>query len=162
VDPWFFVEAAPELTPLIYHSRRVNDSQPQFVVEIVQDSLGSLQGKKIAALGLAYKPEVDDLRESPALEVIRILRERGAQVRAWEPYKPDAALEHAAMASSLEDAVRDADAILLLVKHGVFSRLVPEEISQRTKARIVIDAVNGWDAEQWRNAGFSFTKLGAG
>src|SRR3989304_3509202 len=86
VDPWFFVEAAPELTPLIYHSRQVNDSQPQFVVDMVKHAMGSLNGKKIAALGLAYKPDVDDLRESPANEVVQILQREGAQVLAWEPF----------------------------------------------------------------------------
>jgi UDP-N-acetyl-D-mannosaminuronic acid dehydrogenase len=78
VDPWFFVESAPELTPLIYHARQVNDSQPHFVVDLIRQALGNLQGKRIAALGLAYKPDVDDLRESPANEVIHLLQQEGA------------------------------------------------------------------------------------
>ncbi|MBT3712919.1 MAG: nucleotide sugar dehydrogenase, partial [Anaerolineae bacterium] len=60
VDPWFLVEAAPDLTPFIRTAREVNDAQPQFVVDLVKRALGSLEGKKIAALGLAYKPDVDD------------------------------------------------------------------------------------------------------
>ena len=160
VDPWFFVEAAPELTPLIYHSRKVNDAQPHFVVKLVRRALGSLNEKKIAVLGLAYKPDVDDLRESPASEIVEILEHEGAQVKAWEPFKPDANMPGINMASSLEDAIKDADAILLLVKHTEFSKFNPLEIAKKTSARIVIDTVNGWNKEAWKNAGFEIHRLG--
>jgi UDP-N-acetyl-D-mannosaminuronic acid dehydrogenase len=160
VDPWFFVEAAPELTPLIYHSRQVNDAQPHFVVDTVKRALGSLDGKKIAALGLAYKPDVDDLRESPANEIIHLLKYEGAQVKAWEPFKPDANLPELDMADSLEDSIKDADAILLLVKHTEFGQFIPEEIAKKTRTRIVIDTVNGWNREAWENSGFQLFRLG--
>jgi UDP-N-acetyl-D-mannosaminuronic acid dehydrogenase len=162
VDPWFFVETAPELTPLIYHARKVNDAQPHFVVELVKRALGPLKGKKIAALGLAYKPDVDDLRESPANEVVRLLQEEGAQVKAWEPFKPDANLPGIDMTSSLEDAIKDADAIILLVKHAEFVKLDPQAVALKTKARIMIDTINGLIHETWKNAGFSIYRLGVG
>ncbi len=160
VDPWFFVEAAPELTPLIYHSRKVNDAQPHFVVEIAKRALGSLKGKKITVLGLAYKPNVDDLRESPANEVVHILQHEGALVKAWEPFKPDAKMPGINMAASLEDSIIDAEAIILLVKHTEFSQFIPKEIAGKTKTRIVIDTVNGWDREAWEAAGFQLFRLG--
>ncbi len=160
VDPWFFVEAAPELTPLIYHSRLVNDAQPHFVLDTVKRAAGSLTGKKIAVLGLAYKPDVDDLRESPANEVVHLLQHEGAQVKAWEPFKPDADMPGIDMASSLEDAIKDADAIMLMVKHTVFSQLNPAEIVKKTKARIAIDTVNGWNSEVWKESGFQLFHLG--
>jgi UDP-N-acetyl-D-mannosaminuronic acid dehydrogenase len=162
VDPWFFVEASPELTPLIYHSRQVNDAQPHFVVELIQRALGDLKGKKIAALGLAYKPDVDDLRESPANEVVHLLQHAGAQVQAWEPFKPDAKLPGINMAASLEDSIKDADAIVLLVKHTEFANLDPTVIAKQTKARLVIDTVNIWNNETWKKAGFTVTRLGVG
>ena len=162
VDPWFFVEAAPNLTPLIYNSRQVNDAQPAFVVDVVKRALGSLKGKKIAALGLAYKPDVDDLRESPAVEAVHFLQKEGAEVLACEPFKPDAKLPGVTIAPTFEDAVRDADAIILLVKHTEFSKLKPEQVAQQTKARLLIDTVQGWDAEQWKHAGFRHVKLGSG
>jgi len=161
VDPWFLVEAAPELTPLIYHARQVNDGQPRFVTEIVERTLGTLNGRKIAALGLAYKPDVDDLRESPATEVVHLLQEAGAQIKAWEPFKPDADLHGIDMACTLEEAIVEAEALLLLVSHTEFRELNPGEVASKTKARIVIDTVNGWDAKNWQNAGFQFVRLGA-
>ena len=162
VDPWFFVEAAPELTPLIYHARQVNDAQPQFVVQKIKQALGDLQNKKIAALGLAYKPDVDDLRESPATEVVHLLQQAGAQVKAWEPYKPEAVLQEIEMAANFEAAVQDADAIVLLVKHTEFKRLDPQEVARKTNARILIDCVHAWDMTAWQQAGFQIHLLGDG
>jgi UDP-N-acetyl-D-mannosaminuronic acid dehydrogenase len=160
VDPWFFVETAPELTSLIYHARKVNDEQPYFVVNKVRQALGELKNKKIATLGLAYKPDVDDLRESPANEVVHLLQQEGAQVKAWEPFKPDAVMKGINMASSLEDAIKDADAILLLVKHTEFANFKPEEMAKLTQARIAVDTVNAWDPDEWQKAGFQLHRLG--
>jgi UDP-N-acetyl-D-mannosaminuronic acid dehydrogenase len=161
VDPWFLVEAAPDLTPLIYQARQVNDEQPHFVIEKARQVMGSLKEKKIAALGLAYKPNVDDLRESPATEVIHLLQQEGAQVKVWEPFKPQADMQGIDMACTLDEAILEADALLLLVKHTEFRDLNPAGLITKTKARIAIDTVNGWDAEKWQKAGFQFARLGA-
>ncbi len=160
VDPWFFVEAAPEFSSLIYQARKVNDEQPNFVVEKVRRAIGELKNKKIAALGLAYKPDVDDLRESPAVEVIHLLQKEGAIVHAWEPFAPNAKLEGVDMASDLDSALKDADAILLLVSHSQFRTLNPVSIASKTKARIAIDTVNVWKPEQWQSTGFVLHRLG--
>jgi UDP-N-acetyl-D-mannosaminuronic acid dehydrogenase len=162
VDPWFFVETAPEITPLIYNSRQVNDSQPHFVLKTVEKALGSLQGKRIAVLGLAYKPDVDDLRESPANEVVHLLQKQGAQVSVWEPFKPDAKLPGINMSPTLADALKQANALLLLVKHSEFANLNPAQVADQTNARIAIDTVNGWDKTSWQNAGFNLVRLGVG
>jgi UDP-N-acetyl-D-mannosaminuronic acid dehydrogenase len=160
VDPWFLVEAAPDLTPLIHTARKVNDLQPQFVVELVRRALGDLSGKRIAALGLAYKPDVDDLRESPAIEVVHLLKQAGAQVQAYEPYKPDAIIDGVEIVNPLVKAVENADALLLLVGHTPLCTLDPFTVNQLTRARIVIDTVNGWSTETWQEAGFRVFKLG--
>lgn len=175
VDPWFLVESAPELTSLIYYARKVNDEQPRFVTEKVKQAFNTssgaerrqdagsketLKGKHIAVLGLAYKPDVDDLRESPAVEVVHLLQNEGAQVKAWEPFKPDASLKGVNMSPSLEEAVQDADAILLLVKHAQFIGIHPGDLVSKTPARIAVDCVNAWKAEEWQKAGFQFHRLG--
>ncbi|MBI1855107.1 MAG: nucleotide sugar dehydrogenase [Chloroflexi bacterium] len=162
VDPWFFVETAPELTPLIYNSRKVNDAQPHFVVDLVKRALGDvIKGKRIAALGLAYKPDVDDLCESPANEVVHLLQKEGARVKAFEPFKLEG-LPGMDMAKSLDDALNDADAIVLLVRHTEFINLKPIDVASKTKARVIVDTVNGWNAANWQSAGFAVTRLGAG
>lgn len=174
VDPWFFVEAAPELSTLIYQARQVNDAQPHFVVEKVKQALSALSGaeqsrsatdnilkdKKIAALGLAYKPDVDDLRESPAIEVVHLLQKEGAHVKAWEPFAPAAKLEGVEMAPDFDAAIKAADAILLLVNHSQFRDSNPVSLASKTNARIIVDTVSAWDAEKWISAGFRFHRLG--
>jgi UDP-N-acetyl-D-mannosaminuronic acid dehydrogenase len=160
VDPWFLVEAAPDLTPLIYTSRQVNDSQPHLVLELLQRALGSLKGRKIAALGLAYKPEVDDLRESPAVEVVHLLKDAGAIVKAYEPFKPDAGLPDIDTVPTLEDSLANAEAIVLLVNHSSFRDLTPDKLKSMTKARVVIDTVNGCAGQDWTGGGFKIYRIG--
>lgn len=163
VDPWFLVEAAPDLTPLIYTSRQVNDAQPHFVLALVRRALGEdLHGKRIAALGMSFKPDVDDLRESPAVETAHLLQKAGAVVKAFEPNKPDADLPGLTLVSSLEEAVKDADALVLLVGHTPFKALDPQQIAKLTPARTLIDTVNGWNTPIWKNAGFRMFTLGVG
>lgn len=159
VDPWFFVETAPDLTPLIYTARKVNDEQPHYVMSLVQKALGSLSGKRIAALGLAYKPDVDDLRESPAAEVVRLLIDAGADVRAFEPFKTGG-LPGIPMCPTFVETVKDVDAILLLVRHSQFREMVPSEVAALTSTRVVVDTVNAWDAVGWQKAGFQMYRLG--
>ncbi|OGO24644.1 MAG: UDP-N-acetyl-D-mannosamine dehydrogenase [Chloroflexi bacterium RBG_16_51_16] len=161
VDPWFLVEAAPEITPLIYQARMVNDGQPEFVLQKIRQALGvQLAGKRIAALGLAYKPDVDDMRESPAVRVVQKLKNEGMEVFCWEPFKPDQLINGIKVSPSLESVLKEAEALLLLVNHTAFRALDPGQVSKMTPARIVIDTVNGWDPLQWNKAGFKVFRLG--
>jgi UDP-N-acetyl-D-mannosaminuronic acid dehydrogenase len=162
VDPWFLVEAAPDLTPLISTSRKVNDSQPEYVVKLVEKALGGLKGKRIAALGLSYKPDVDDLRESPAIEIVHLLNKAGAIVTAYEPFKKDAQLPGVHSVESLSEAIRDVDALLLLVNHTELRNLDFADVVRQTAARTLIDTVNGWAGANWQEAGFKLFRLGNG
>ncbi len=170
VDPWFLVEAAPDLTPLIHTARQVNDAQPEHVVDLIRQAFAVgdtttselLQGRRIAALGLAYKPDVDDLRESPAIEIVKRLQAVGAAVTAYEPYKTTTQLAGITTVPDLDSAIRDAEAIILLVRHTKLIDLDPAEVIKTTPARVVFDTVNGWPIQRWQTAGFRIFKLGAG
>jgi UDP-N-acetyl-D-mannosaminuronic acid dehydrogenase len=163
VDPWFLVEAAPDLTGLISAARRVNDAQPKFVLSLVKAALGeNLAGKRVAALGLAFKPDVDDLRESPAIEVAKLLALEGAMVRAYEPYKLEAEIPGISTAAGLEEVVADAELLILLVAHQELKGLDPLKLRKMTTAGVVIDTVNGWDERTWTRAGFKVYRLGVG
>lgn len=159
VDPWFFVESAPELSTLIYAARRVNDSQPHFALELARKALGNFHGRKIAALGLAFKPDVDDLRESPAAEVVRLLQAEGAVVKAFEPFKPEG-LPGIDCVPTLEESLKNAETVILLVNHTELRLLTPEKLAAMTPARILIDMVNGWAGTDWQAAGFNIFRLG--
>ena len=135
-------------------------------MELVLKALGikhvsELSGKKIACLGLSYKPDVDDLRESPAVEIAHLLNEYGAHVSAHEPNKLDARIEGLSTVATLKTALEGAELILLLVGHKDFKTLDPEEVAGWTDAREVVDAVNCWRDDSWQKAGFQITRLGA-
>jgi UDP-N-acetyl-D-mannosaminuronic acid dehydrogenase len=166
VDPWFLVEAAPDLTPLIHTARQVNDTQPGFVVDLVQRALGfaslqELRGRRIAALGLAYKPDVDDFRESPAIEVVRLLAQAGAEVQAFDPYQTESHRLEVPSVASLFDALAGAELVLLLVNHKPLRDLDPAQVARLTTARLALDCAGAWTAPAWQEAGFRLLRLGA-
>ena len=162
VDPWFLVEGAPELTPLIRQAREVNDAQPENVIALVEETLGDLKGRRITALGLSYKPNVDDLRESPAIEIVRALVGKGAEVLFYEPYAQGAEVEGAREAPSLEEAFQGSEGIILLVDHKVFHDLDPKWVAGFLEVKTAIDACGAWDRQVWRDAGFQMGVLGVG
>ena len=156
VDPWFLVEAAPEESPLVLTARKVNDDQPEFVCRLIEQDLGPLQNLKIAFLGLAFKPDVDDLRESPAVTLARLLTSKGADLEAYEPFKPGAEIAGLNIQEDLSKCLKDKDLIILAVGHQQFKTLDPIYIKSLTDARSVYDAVNGWDKISWEEAGFTY------
>jgi UDP-N-acetyl-D-mannosaminuronic acid dehydrogenase len=162
VDPWFLVEAAPDRALLIRQARQVNDDQPGFAAALVETALGGLPGKQVAALGLAYKPDVDDLRESPAVEVARLLAERGAAVRTFEPFAPTAQAPGCRTAESLEAVLCGAEAVVLQVDHQAFRALDPHQVAKMMPGRVAVDLRGVWDRGAWRQAGFDLRLLGDG
>lgn len=125
VDPWFMVAAAPTCTPLIQAARMVNDYKSAWVVDQVRQSTTVLSSKigrpaRVACLGLAFKPDVDDLRESPALRITTELIMTGLDVIACEP---NISHHSAIKLCTLEQAILSADLIVLLVAHTQFKDL---------------------------------------
>lgn len=124
VDPWFIVAADPEDSRLIRTAREVNDAKPAYVVEQVLAAAGGFAHPRIACLGLAFKPDIDDLRESPALRIVRELVDRlpEATVDVVEPNITELppALAGRATLGDLEPSVESADVVVLLVDHAQF------------------------------------------
>ena len=139
VDPWFIVEAAPADARLIRTAREVNDSKPNWVVEKTRMAVRKLATPTIVALGMSFKADVDDTRESPALEVITRLADEipGVKLLVVDPIVsevPDiiVSLSNVAVVQ-LDEAMVEPDAVLLLVDHAAFraGRLfasLPEEV----------------------------------
>jgi len=125
VDPWFIAAAAPHCTPLIQSARRVNDGKSRWVIEQVQSRAAALEDQlgrqaRIGCLGLAFKPDVDDLRESPALHITTELLVAGLDVLACEPNLSD----HSTIKlHALEYVLAEADLLVFLVAHSTFKGL---------------------------------------
>ena len=162
VDPWFFVEKAPREAQLIHQARLVNDSQPEFVLQLLREEFGSLSGKTFTVLGVTYKPDVDDIRESPALEIIALLEEAGAKVKAYDPFIKKSQKPLDFLVESVADAYAGADGILLLVNHRQFDSLKPEEAGDLLANKFILDARNVIERQPWQSAGFVVKLLGDG
>jgi UDP-N-acetyl-D-mannosaminuronic acid dehydrogenase len=162
VDPWFFVEKAPDLALLIKQARLVNDGQPLYTADKISHGLAGLEGRQLAALGLAYKADVDDLRESPALEVAQQLSERGAKVFTYEPFAPSISARGCVAKASLEETLAGSDAVVLLVDHRQFRQIDPGWVAEAMPGRIAYDTRGVWDREKWEKAGFQLRVLGVG
>jgi len=129
VDPWFLVHAAPECTRLIQTARAVNEGKPHWVTERVLRHAERFKKPVVAVLGLAYKPDIDDLRESAAVEVVEQLTKSGlCDLRIVEPNIKS----HATFRlCSLEEALAEADIVLFLVAHRQFRKLPPHLLSEK-------------------------------
>jgi UDP-N-acetyl-D-mannosaminuronic acid dehydrogenase len=125
VDPWFIVAAAPEEARLMRTAREVNDHKPHHVVAQVRAAAAQHAQPVVACLGLAFKANVDDLRESPAVEITAALAAAGLPVLAVEPHVRTLppSLAGKAKLVSLEEAMAAANVIVLLVDHRAFGSL---------------------------------------
>ena len=146
VDPWFIVEGAPREAKLIKAAREVNDSQPEYVFERIKELIRGIENPKIAVLGIAYKGNVGDTRESPALKVIDLLKAEGYEVAIYDPYVEGY--------DSAEGVFEGSDCVAVLVDHSRFREIAPEKISSVVRSRLAFDAKAVLDRERWRQAGF--------
>ncbi len=133
VDPWFLAAAAPAQTPLIQAARAVNDGRPARIVAEVQHLAQRMVRAKVAVLGLTYKPDIDDLRESPALHVAQTLAAQDLDVLLVEPHLQASPIPDVPLVE-LDIALKEADIVVILVAHRQFRRLSPEAL---LRARVV-------------------------
>ena len=145
VDPWFIVDSAPNSTPLIQAARGVNDGKPGRIVEAVKAMANDIDNPTIACLGLAYKADIDDLRESPAVDITRtIARQIDGTVLVVEPHIQSLPSDLAEMKNvrlaDLQRAYDDADVIVLLTDHSGFRNNPPAPHTDQK----VIDTRGAW------------------
>ena len=144
VDPWFIVHGAPEETPLIRTARGVNDGKIRHVIKKAEALVGANPGLRVACLGLAFKANIDDFRESPArLVAATLARKFGARIEVVEPYASTLPIEFTDTGASLIDidtALEECGILIVLVDHDVF-RVVP--LAERA-GKLVYDTRGIW------------------
>jgi UDP-N-acetyl-D-mannosaminuronic acid dehydrogenase len=146
VDPWFIVDAAKGQAHLIRTAREVNDSKPHFVIERVRRAASRLRDPVIACLGLSFKANIDDLRESPAIDIVRqIIEGDVGDVLVVEPHIEELPAElHGAELVTARDGLERADIVVLLVDHAQFSSIDTD----RLQAKVVIDTRGLWSSRR--------------
>ncbi len=129
VDPWFLIHQSPKTTRLIRMAREVNDYKPHYVVQKIVAKAERFKNAKIACLGLTYKPDIDDLRESPALEIVRELQEK--KVGELMVVEPNIKSLRGMVLTPLDKALSEADIIVFLVPHTVFKKIQRNQLTEK-------------------------------
>lgn len=146
VDPWFIVSSVPEEARIIKMARDINDGKPQWVIDQVTKAIEGKKAPVVAALGIAFKNDIDDLRESPSLNIVKRLGEEHPQldIRVVEPnveeLPPSLSSVPNLRKQDLGEALSDAEVVLLLVNHKEFIALDRSELTGKT----VIDTKGIW------------------
>jgi UDPglucose 6-dehydrogenase len=151
---------------LLEEIRNINEAQKDIYFNKVLSALWTLRGKRLAALGLAYKGDTDDIRESPAIDVIKKLLEAGAIVSAYDPAAMDRAQsvlppsEKLIYAPGIYEAAQDADAVLILTDWKQFAAIDLDRLKQAVRFPIVIDGRNLYNPQVMKDKGFSYISVG--
>ena len=144
-------------------AEEVNMKQKIIPAQKTEKLLGSLQGKKVALLGLAFKPDTDDLREASSIEIARYLKEKGAEITAYDPIASDNAkkvIEGINYVSSAFDAVKEADAVILVTEWDEFKEMDLGKVKELMSGNVFVDARNIYNPEHVKKLGFSYTAIG--
>ncbi|MGD0714869.1 MAG: UDP-glucose/GDP-mannose dehydrogenase family protein [Gaiellaceae bacterium] len=138
----------------------VNELQKRRVVGKLEKHLGPLRGKTIALLGLAFKPNTDDMREAPSRVIAYRLLAEGAEVRAWDPVARPDDLQGVELCDSILDAVRNADAAVIITEWPELRSVASPEVREAMARPVLVDGRNLLDPEAARAAGFVYEGIG--
>jgi UDPglucose 6-dehydrogenase len=145
---------------LLHAVWEVNELQKRRVVQKLQKRLGSLRGKTVALLGLAFKPNTDDMREAPSRVIAYRLLSEGAEVRAWDPGARPDDLHGIEVSDSILDAVRDADAAVIVTEWPELRAVATPELRDAMARPLIVDGRNLLDPVATRAAGFIYEGIG--
>ncbi len=147
---------------------KVNESRKRAMGRKVVDALGGMEearGKKVALLGLTFKPNTDDMRDSPAIAVAQTLTDAGVAVSAFDPEGMEQArplMPDVTMVDGPYEAIEGADAIVIVTEWDAFRALDLKRVKQLAKAPVLVDLRNIYDPQDMRDAGFTYTGIGRG
>src|SRR3954453_16980933 len=144
---------------------QVNDDRKAAMVDRVASAVGDLRGKRVAVLGLAFKPNTDDMREAPAVALINALVERGAEVSAFDPVAREQAekiLPGIEFASDAYAAAASADALVIVTEWDEFRALDLDKVAAALRGKVLVDLRNVYDRDEAREAGLIYSGVGRG
>jgi UDPglucose 6-dehydrogenase len=140
-----------------------NDRQRDAMLSKIEKLVGGLDGKLIGILGLSFKPETDDMRESPAIDIIRAIIDRGGKVRAFDPVAIEEArhcLPEIDYANDEYEAIEGADALVIVTEWNQFRALDMDKVKQLLKAPRIADLRNIYEPDDMRELGFEYVGVG--
>jgi len=160
VDPWYLVEAFPQHTHLLRQARLVNDTQAERMLDQLWSTGALHKGKKLAILGAAYKPDIDDPRESPAALLAAASAKRGLEVRVHDPLVKAGNHHGLLVSNDLPGCLRGATAAVLMCEHRAYRVLSAKFFQEHLAGNLIADARNWLNHASLRRAGFHVVLLG--
>ena len=148
---------------ILKETERVNRKMRFHLIEKLKSAIWNLKDKKIAILGLAFKPNTDDMRNAPSIDIVNVLKKEGAQVVVYDPKAIEKAkqmLEDVVYADSPYKAMEDADAVLILTEWEEFKNLDIEKMKGLLKTPVIIDGRNIYDPDKMKVSGFIYKSIG--
>ena len=142
-----------------YNSQRKIDMAEKIISTLEKD----YNNRKVSILGLAFKPETDDMRESPCLDIIPKLQEKNIQISVFDPIAMDEAkklLKNIQFSDSIEECIKGSDALVILTEWNEFRSLSPQRLKKNMKGNILIDLRNALNPESFRKSGFTLIQVG--
>ena len=155
LDPWFLVEKS-ENAKLIKQARLINDSMPQFVFDKIKTILGGFNGQTIALFGVTYKPNIDDIRESPVMNLLNMLKKENVKVNVCDPHAKDQIENN----MDIYEALKDASIMVLGVNHDEFKNIDFSKVSTLLKDKNILDTRNFFDRKDVINNNINYYLLG--
>ncbi len=140
-----------------------NERQREAMIPKIKKLLGSIEGKKIGVLGLSFKPETDDMRESPAIDIVKALTDQGGRVKAFDPVAMDEArhyLPEIEYAEDEYDAIKGADILVIITEWNQFRALNMEKVRSLLRSPKIADLRNIYEPEDMRAMGFEYVGVG--
>ena len=141
----------------------VNELQRQAMIPKIEKLIGDFSGKQIGVLGLSFKPETDDMRESPAIDIIKEMQKRGAKIKAFDPVAMEEAkhyLPDIEYAKDEYDAIEGADILVFLTEWNQFRALDMEKVKRLLKSPKIADLRNIYEPKDMREMGFEYVGVG--
>ena len=161
VDPYYLIERAKASGfdhKFLRTARQINNSMPEYTVSLLQEALNEIgkpmKGTLVGVLGIAYKADVDDVRESPAIKIIELLEKHHAKVLTYDPFIKEKSTE-----KSLADILKKSEALILVTNHSPFLKIKPN-VFKKNKIRAIIDGKNCLDKEGIQKLGILYKGIG--
>lgn len=162
VDPYYLIERAKQSGfdhKFLKIAREINNSMPAYTVELLQDALNQVKlpvnGTKVGVLGLSYKANIDDVRESPAFKVIKELKRHGAEVATYDPH-----VIKKSSVESLEALLDGSQALVLVTDHREFKETITPELLKKYAIKVLIDGKNCLDKAAFADSGIIYKGIG--
>lgn len=162
VDPYYLIERAKQSGfdhEFLKIAREINNSMPSYTVELLQDALNTvklpLNGTSVGVLGLAYKANIDDMRESPAFKIIKHLEKHRAKIETYDPY-----VKSKSTMKSLEAILKKSQALILVTDHKEFKEALTPALLKKHNIKVIVDGKNCLDKQTFLKSGIIYKGIG--